>query len=792
MRIAGGAVAARFLPAAASVAGVLLLALGVADGVQTSHERIVAQLDAELGTTAGRQAIALAESFGRAADLNLLLARDGAFADLYRDSTDVLATARQGGPATWRVTAAMRHLQDLHPDAVSEICFIDRGGAELARVVDRQVALSPALSPDERGNAFFAPTLRLGPDQVLQARPYRSPDTADWVVSASSPIRADGGGVQAVLHFEIPLETLRRSLTGADELAVVDAGTGRVLLAGADPLRRGGPLGPTDARFDRAATRAASTGADGGSFGLGGHRYAFARVRTGPQNQNQWLVLARSPAVVPSWWRTVGTGPLVLLTGAVLLLALGVLVARTHRREVREAALRDALTGLPNRLLLADRTDRAVALACRQQRSAALLLLDLDRFKEVNDTLGHQYGDRLLVAVAQRLDGVLRASDTVARLGGDEFAVLLPDLPRAEAAEQVARKVLDALSTSFPLGDTLLDVEASIGIAIAPDHGLDAETLLRHADVAMYQAKAEHAGWSVYRAESDANTPGRLALLGDLRRALEAGELVVHYQPKVDLHTDELHGVEALVRWQHPTRGLLPPGDFIPLAENTGLIYRLTLHVLELAVRQAVLWRDRGCPVQVAVNLSARCLTDPALPGDVAGLLEQTGLEPRWLRLEITESSIMADPAVALHNLHQVHALGIGLSIDDFGTGYSSMAYLKLLPLDELKVDRSFIADLPAHPEDTVLIRSAVDLGHNLGMHVVAEGVEDEPTLETLRSLGCDVVQGYFTGRPMPLAQLDEWMAARSARSAESARSAGAVSTGRDRPVAAGTGPAAD
>jgi diguanylate cyclase (GGDEF)-like protein len=743
----------------------VMLVLGVADGVLASRARTLAHTEAALRTQTAQQVVVLSEYFDRSETVNLLLARDPSFEQLYSGPGGRLVVGQNQGQAQTQVqtqalaqiTDLLRYLQRLYPGRISEACLIDRGGAELARVVGGQTALFGLLSPDESQNAFFAPTLKLRPGRVLQARPYLSPDTAQWVISNSALISRPGGDAFAILHFEVTLESFRPAFSGSADLSIVDADTGRVLVDSDRPVAARGTVG----RSDPAATRAAGTKADRGSFQAGGHQVAFSRVPSSADNQNHWLVMARSRAADPSWWQTLGVGPFVLLLGAGLLLLLALLARRSRLRQAREAALHDPLTGLPNRVLLVDRTHQAVALAVRQRSVAALLLLDLDRFKEVNDTLGHQFGDQLLIQVSQRLRGLLRASDTVARLGGDEFALLLPQISGQQAALAVADKVIAALHESFTIEGTVLDIEASIGLAIAPEHGSDADTLLRHADVAMYQAKAEHAAVCVYKPEQDGNTLDRLALLGDLRRALDGGELVVHYQPKVELCTDTLHGVEALVRWQHPTRGFLPPDDFIPLAENTGLIHRLTLYVLEVSIRQAVRWRDAGRPVQIAVNLSARCLADPQLPSDVARALADAGLDSRWLRLEITESSIMADPAAALHNLHQLHDQGIGLSIDDFGTGYSSMAYLKLLPLDELKVDRSFIADLPSNPDDTILIRSAVDLGHNLGMKVVAEGVEDGSTLQTLRDLGCDVVQGYYLGRPMARDQLDDWLAAR-------------------------------
>jgi diguanylate cyclase len=429
-------------------------------------------------------------------------------------------------------------------------------------------------------------------------------------------------------------------------------------------------------------------------------------------------------------------------------------------RELTRQAFSDHLTGLPNRALLHDRAEQAIRLAGRHGLVAALLLLDLDRFKEVNDTLGHHHGDLLLQQVADRLRSRLRDSDTVARLGGDEFAVLLPKIASVQDATAVADKLSSAIEAPFTVDGLTLDVDASIGVAAYPDHAAGADELLQRADVAMYAAKAAHLSYVVYDPGLDRHSPRRLGLLGQLRRALAAGELVVHYQPKADVRSGRIIGVEALVRWQHPEHGLLGPGEFVPLAETTGLIRPLTSYVLEAALRQCRAWLEAGRDLSVAVNLSTRCLLDLALPDQITGLLEDTGVAPERLLLEITESSIMTDPARALEILNRLHALGVQLAIDDFGTGYSSMSYLKSLPVQELKVDRSFVQHLRDGQSDAVIVRSTVDLGHNLGLRVVAEGVEDEATLQELANLGCDSVQGYHLAKPLPAAELAAWLGA--------------------------------
>jgi diguanylate cyclase (GGDEF)-like protein len=387
----------------------------------------------------------------------------------------------------------------------------------------------------------------------------------------------------------------------------------------------------------------------------------------------------------------------------------------------------------------------------------ALLLIDLDRFKDINDSLGHSYGDKLLCQVGPRLQSVLRDGDTVARLGGDEFAVLLPAVDGVGEAQAVAERLRESLHQPFDVDGVVLDVEASVGIVLSPWHGTDTEELLRNADIAMYAAKELKGGAVVFQPEVHASTPVRISVLGDLRRALDGDdELFLNYQPKITLNGERIEGLEALLRWQHPTQGLIPPGDFIPVAEGTGIILRLTERVLNLALAQQRLWLDDGRAVPVAVNLSTRCLLDADLPDLVGRLLAEYGVPANLLRLEVTESAVMGDAARCMEVLQRLHDLGVHLSIDDFGTGYSSMAYLRRLPVDELKIDRSFVLGMTTTSQDLVLVRTAIDLGHNLGLTVVAEGVEGADHVDALRALGCDIAQGYHYARPMDAERMTE------------------------------------
>ncbi len=430
------------------------------------------------------------------------------------------------------------------------------------------------------------------------------------------------------------------------------------------------------------------------------------------------------------------------------------------QREMEHRALHDTLTGLPNRALLADRFAQALRTAARDGEPVGLLLIDLDRFKEINDTLGHHVGDELLVQIGPRMAGVLREADTIARLGGDEFAVLLPHVGGVDGAVAVAEKLQEALSRSFHVSGADLDVEASVGVVLSGEHGTDATTLMQRADVAMYVAKQRNLGISTYDPALDGHSPERLGLLGDLRRALHNDELFLLFQPKVSLSTGDVCGAEALLRWAHPERGLVAPDAFIPLAENTGLIGPLTRRVLDLALAQARRWADQGRALQVSVNLSARNLHDTHLDTAVAESLARHGVAPHLLKLEVTESAIMADPARATELLTRLSAQGIAIAIDDFGAGYTSLGQLKNLPVSELKVDRSFVMAMESDTSDRLIVRSVIELSHNLGLSAVAEGVETAEALGTLTAFSCDVAQGYHLSRPLPADAFDAWLGA--------------------------------
>ncbi len=462
------------------------------------------------------------------------------------------------------------------------------------------------------------------------------------------------------------------------------------------------------------------------------------------------------------------TRALYLLLGggmALLYLSLFVIVKVTSRR-LRHDAMHDTLTGLPNRNELYERVARVTASVKAFGGLAGLLLIDLDRFKEVNDTLGHDHGDKLLQDVAERLRGTLRRGDTLARLGGDEFAVLLFDLPDRAASAELAGRLLGALERPFVVRGVPVQLEASVGIALCPDHGLDVNTLVQRADVAMYEAKREQGHIRIYDAARDPNSPARLERAGELRAALAADELVLHYQPKVSVDGGEVSGVEALVRWQHPRHGLLAPGEFLPLAERAGMMGELTRWVIDAALRQAREWQDAGIEVPIAVNLAAANILDIGLPDAVAELLATWGVPGERLTCELSEHTVMGDPRRAQDVLDRLRALGVRLSLDDYGTGHSSLSYLKRLPLDEVKIDRAFVAGIVGDAHDALIVRSTIELARNLGLEVVAEGVEGAEVLDRLRALRCHEAQGFHLSRPLPADALTEWLAARQARRA--------------------------
>lgn len=527
----------------------------------------------------------------------------------------------------------------------------------------------------------------------------------------------------------------------------------------------GHPIGPLPA-FKQAwplTDILAQTGKSG-DFVQGDNNYVWSRVNlTGTTDQLLQVVHADQTkhAILSRLASRLSVAGLAVAWVAVWI-ALLVATVVSRRLSAQTDALRyqathDALTGHHNRVSLNDKIDKAIRVVGHGERRVGLIMLDIDRFKEVNDTLGHHVGDQLLKAVGERLATTLRESDTVARVGGDEFALLLP-IAELVHIDLVVEKVTQILAEPFMINDMSLEMGATLGIAIYPDNSRDAIELVSHADIALSEARRLGERQKRYDVSYDPNSVERLTLMNDLWRAGERGEFFLCYQPKIDLRSQRVVGMEALLRWQHPTKGLVPPDTFIPLAERTRAIQSISDWVLNEAMRQCAEWRATGLEMPIAINLSARLVQDANLPQQVAQVLAQHGLGAEHIVLEITETAVMSDPERALLVLDELDAMGVKLSIDDFGTGYTSLAQLKRLPVDEVKIDRSFIMNMLRDVNDAMIVRSIIDLARNMKMVVVAEGVEHRKVLEALDKLGCDVVQGYYYSKPLPAGEIFRWL----------------------------------
>ena len=441
-------------------------------------------------------------------------------------------------------------------------------------------------------------------------------------------------------------------------------------------------------------------------------------------------------------------------------LLITIIVSRRVGRQARQLstqALYDPLTGLPNRVLLNDRIEQAIAHSRRSKQPFGIALMDLDRFKEVNDTLGHEVGDVLLTEAGMRLKQAIRDEDTVARMGGDEFVVVLHNFSEKDV-HKFAGKILSALETPFIWDEQSIDLGASIGFSLFPTHAEDAGSLIRYADIAMYAAKRSEKGYALYTREQELINLAALALKGELREAIQSDLLTLYYQPKIDHASKRVTGFEALIRWEHPQRGLLPPDTFIPLAEEAGLIGPLTEWVIKTALTQLTALHERGYRLNMAINLSARNLHDKELPGIIATHLMDNRTQPKYFTVEITESAVMANTRDGLEILNTLDRMGITLAIDDFGTGYSSLSLLKQLPVDEIKIDKSFVMDMEKNENDAVIVRSTIELAHSLGLKVAAEGVENQKAWDMLDLLGCDHSQGFFMCRPLSSDRLLDWL----------------------------------
>ncbi len=459
-------------------------------------------------------------------------------------------------------------------------------------------------------------------------------------------------------------------------------------------------------------------------------------------------------------FRLISSGLIILWIAVWISLLLSSKISRQldeKNDQLKHMALHDSLTGLPNRKLLADRLEQLLLQSQRNGQAFALFLIDLDRFKEINDTLGHQFGDELLKMVSSRLLASIREKDSIARLGGDEFAILLPQTD-LEGSELCAKRILNAMDKPFCINDVSTESKASIGIVIYPDQGSDADILMQHADIAMYQAKKSRSGYAIYDPAQNTHSMRRLRLMNNLRDAVEKNEIDIHYQPLIETTQQHVVGVEILARWQHPELGNITPDEFIPMAEQMGLICILTSQILDKAISNCSRWHKQGYHLGISLNLSTYCLQNLLLPKEIDSVIKKYNIDASSIELEITESALMHDLSRAGKILDQLHHLSLQLAIDDFGTGFSSLSYLKNLPIDTLKIDKSFISDMCSNASDNAIVKTIIELGHNLGCRVVAEGVENQQTLDSLTLLNVDVIQGFFYSKPLPSDDFFAWL----------------------------------
>ena len=740
----------RFRAALLAIGLVLLLA-GLGSGLLATQA--ADDQDHNLGLAGASRVTAVDDYAERARAVTLLASHSAAFANFYRapGSRESRITGHTGDADLMpRVETALQDLGTLFPDSIASASFIDRSGAENARVVGNTPVQPEDLDQDRTDAVFFDQTFELPYDKVFQSAPYRSESTGEWVVANAAKVNTGPGVSPAIVSFEITIESFRLAFYSDDpdhQVRVVDLLDGRVVIDSTHPQDVDAPLGnPSDRSL-----RWVQTAPDAALRSRDGMRHVVRHARRDSNVATTWAVVVSTPDRSGVWGAPFAPGPLTVSGAGLLLLALSMVGNLRHGRSMHRAARRDELTGLFNR-----RAARECAeVMLTRERGLAVILFDLDRFKHVNDSLGHHAGDHLLTVLGQRLAEVVREpDDVVARLGGDEFVVLARGVHDDDSIKVLCERLTRAVSAPVTVDGIDVSVGASIGIALAPEHGTDYGTLLQRADIAMYDAKGRRAGWQVYRDEFAGNDRAGLVLDADLRRAVADGELTVHYQPIFTVGSGELTGVEALVRWQHPERGLLMPGLFVPFAETTGAIKAVTRAVLDLVLDQVVAWRETGVDLTVSVNVSAHDINDPVFADRVAELLAERGLPGSSLVIELTETALLADPDAASVVLWRLAQLGVRIAIDDFGSGYASLLYLRRFPVSALKLDRSLVQGLTVDATDAALVRWTIEMAHALGVTCIAEGVEDVATLDALEALGCDQAQGYHLQVPVPAPDL--------------------------------------
>jgi diguanylate cyclase (GGDEF)-like protein len=717
--------------------GTVLLLLGLFVAVRNQRIRVADRRDISLAAAAEVQQERLTEFFAESRRDVLLLARNGAIANLNAKHESHAEPDEQSVAAA---NDTLAYLEQLYPGRISEVCLIHSDGHEIARVVQGRVAGPSDLSEGETTNPFFAPTLAMRVGEVYQSKPYRSPDTGEWVVSSSTPL-GEPGPDRSLVHFEVSLGQLQVLTTRSDRRTYIFEADGQLV---ADSLDVGVLGGSVDtSRFRRFF----AVGDPPKAFTVAGERVVVRPIAHPIGNANRWFV-GVAEGTSTTFTDNLGLAPLLLLLFGVVLLGLAVNTFQESQRRMRQLAMSDSLTGLPNRVSLLSWATEQLVGAARRPRQIVVMLIDLDRFKEINDTLGHHFGDNMLREVGSRLLGTVGEAGMLARLGGDEFVVALVLPAGSNDGPEWAQRITTALGQPLSLAGVPVHVGASIGIASYPEHGSSIEALLQHADTAMYQAKTEGADYRVYSKDRDHNRPEYLALAAELREAIDSDALHLVFQPKFELATQRLVGFEALARWQHPTQGPIGPASFISLSERTGLIRPISTWVMRTALMQLKQWQDAGHHVNLAVNISPPTLAHPSFVSDLAELLDETGAHPAQLVIELTERTIMEDFDRSLAVLHELRAFGVSIAIDDYGTGYSGLSYLRRLPISELKVDQSFVSGIATNELDRSIVASTIDLAHRIGLRVVAEGVENKLVLDVLRAMKCDEAQGYFLGKP--------------------------------------------
>lgn len=732
--------------------GLLLMTAGVAGGVLAEKAR--EDLDHDLRLTSAARVTAIDDFAERARAVTLVASHSAAFTNFYRAGGTREQRIRGEIGDEHLMPAVNTALSDgslLFRDSLAAAGFIDRSGAENAVVVHGDATDPDDLSPDSSDAAFFDRAFELPYGTVFQSAPYRSSSTGEWVISTATKVDTGPGVSPAVVHFEFTIESFRLALYSEQDglrVRVVDLLDGRVLIDTTKPQDIDRPLGDPSDR----SLRGVQTSADGQVWSDSGMRQAVMMAEMDRNIATSWAVVVSVDDLTGPWSGPTGAGPMIMVVVGFLLLAMSFLGYARHGRSMHRAARSDELTGLRNRLAARETGEMLL----EKQRGLAVLLCDLDRFKHVNDSLGHHAGDHLLAVIGRRLAEVVREpDDLVARLGGDEFVVIAGGVHDEESVSVLCERLTRAVTAPVMVDGLEVSVGASIGIAIAPGHGADYGTLLRHADIAMYDAKARRSGWQIYNTGLVHSDRAELTMDSDLRRAVGAGELELHFQPSFSIATGEHTRTEALVRWRHPERGLLGPGHFIPMAETTGAIKLVTREVLRQSLDQALAWRAGGHDVAVAVNVSAHDVTDPDFAEYVTAELDARGLPGSSLAIELTETALLTDPDAAGQVLCRLADAGVGLAVDDFGAGYASLLYLRRYPVSVLKLDLSLVQGLTDNTTDAALVRWTVQMAHSLGVTCVAEGVEDAETLRALAQLGCDEAQGYFLQVPVPADQLD-------------------------------------